>query len=177
MTRASPIASSAILVVAIALSSPGFTHEGSDHAQTKAETAFGRPGEAARVTRTVKVEGYEFEFAPSDLSFKTGETVKFVFVNTGHEPHEMTIGDAAYQKEHRAMMAMLAKEAKARGETVDHAMHGKDHMHGAEGNVAEANPGETKELIWQFTKPGVFELDCNIPGHAELGMTGTIKVE
>jgi uncharacterized cupredoxin-like copper-binding protein len=141
------------------------------------ETAFGKKGDAAKVTRTIKVEGFEFEFAPADLTLKTGETVKFVFINTGHEPHELSIGDAAYQAEHRAMMSKMAKEAKARGETADHGVHGDDHMHGAEGNVVEAKPGETKELIWQFSKPGTFELACNIPGHTELGMTGTIKVE
>jgi hypothetical protein len=37
-------------------------------------------------------------------------------------------------------------------------------------------PGETKELVWQFTKPGSFEFACNIPGHAEAGMAGTITV-
>jgi uncharacterized cupredoxin-like copper-binding protein len=166
------------LLAAVGLSGAAISHEGqSDGATKAAEAAFGRPGQATKVTRTIKVEGYEFEFAPAALIFKAGETVKFVFVNTGHEPHELSIGDAAYQSEHRAMMAKAAKEAKARGETVDHATHADDHMHGAEGNVVEAKPGETKELIWQFSKPGTFELACNIPGHTELGMTGTIKVE
>jgi uncharacterized cupredoxin-like copper-binding protein len=160
---------------AIALATAAVAHESSQR-EASLDTAFGRPGQLANVTRTVKVEGYEFEFAPADLTFKVGETVRFEFVNTGNEPHEMTIGDAAYQAEHRAMMSKMAKEAKARGEKVQHAHAGAD-MHGAQGNVAEANPGEKREIIWQFTKPGTFEIGCNIPGHSELGMTGTIKVD
>lgn len=131
------------------------------------DTNFGRPGNAAAVTRTIKVEGYEFEFSPSALDVKLGETVKFVFANTGTQAHELTIGDAAFQTQHRQMMAKPGH---------NHAEGHEHGMHGATGNVVSAKPGETRELIWQFTKAGRFELDCNLPGHADLGMTAVIEV-
>lgn len=136
-------------------------------AAESSDTNFGRPGDAGAVTRTIKVEGHEFEFTPSTLDVKAGETIKFVFSNTGTQAHEFTIGDAAFQAQHREMMAKPGH---------DH-MEGHAHgMHGATGNVVSAQPGETRELIWQFTKAGTFELDCNVPGHADLGMTAVIDV-
>ena len=49
------------------------------------------------------------------------------------------------------------------------------HQHD-EGDVVDAKPGETKELIWRFTKRGKFQFACNYVGHAEAGMIGTINV-
>jgi uncharacterized cupredoxin-like copper-binding protein len=48
--------------------------------------------------------------------------------------------------------------------------------HGDEANAIMLKPGQRKELIWKFSTPGKLEFDCNIPGHAESGMTGTIDV-
>ena len=49
-------------------------------------------------------------------------------------------------------------------------------MHVATGNTVVVSPGETKEIVWTFTKPGTFEFSCNFVGHAEVGMQGTISV-
>ena len=45
-----------------------------------------------------------------------------------------------------------------------------------EANSVDIKPGETKALIWQFTKPGDFLFGCDIPGHFQAGMSGIIKV-
>ena len=37
-------------------------------------------------------------------------------------------------------------------------------------------PGESKELVWTFTKAGSLEFACNLPGHYEVGMMGKISV-
>ena len=134
-----------------------------------ADTAYGHRGDARKAAKTVRIEASEIRFNVGELSFKSGETVKFVLVNKGEQDHELTIGDAAMQMEHRKMMQEMA------------AMPNMDmtkmpgHKHNVESTIV-AKPGETKELVWQFTRPGVFEFACNIPGHAEVGMTGKIVV-
>ncbi|HEX7124296.1 MAG TPA: hypothetical protein VF406_00785 [Thermodesulfobacteriota bacterium] len=37
-------------------------------------------------------------------------------------------------------------------------------------------PGETKELLWRFAEREDIEFACNLPGHAEAGMRGDVKV-
>lgn len=131
--------------------------------------AYGQPGDPKKAGRTVRIEASEIKFDVAQLTFKAGETVKFVLVNKGEQDHELTIGDAAMQLEHRKMMQQMA------------AMPNMDmskmpgHKHAAQSMVS-VKPGETKELVWQFTKPGSFEFACNFPGHAEVGMAGTITV-
>lgn len=131
---------------------------------------FGEPGDPKAVTRTVTITATEIDFDVHDLTFKTGETVKFVLVNKGQQNHELMIGDAASEAAHRKMMEEMPGMDH---EAMEHAMGG--HMD-VEGNAIDAHPGETKSLVWHFTKPGQKEFACNYPGHAELGMAGTITV-
>lgn len=128
--------------------------------QRAIETPWGSPGDPSRVTRTVTIVGTEIKFNVTRLSFRKGDTVRFVFVNKGEQPHEFMIADAAEQAEHRKMMAEMSGTS----------------MPAAEANVVDAKPGETKELIWRFTKRGKFQFACNYVGHAEAGMVGTIIV-
>lgn len=133
------------------------------------QVAYGQPGDSKKVSRTVRIEASEIKYNVAQLTFKAGETVNFVLVNKGEQDHELTIGDAAMQLEHRKMMQDMA------------AMPNMDmskmpgHKHAAKSMIT-VKPGETKELVWQFTKPGSFEFACNFPGHAEVGMAGTIAV-
>jgi uncharacterized cupredoxin-like copper-binding protein len=131
--------------------------------QTNA-TPWGAPGDPSKVTRTVTIIATEIKFNVSQLTFRQGDTVKFVFVNKGVQPHELMIADHAEQVEHRRLMAEMAGMTMPAG------------SHPAEGNVVDAKPGETKVLIWSFTKKGKFEFGCNYVGHAESGMIGTITV-
>ena len=43
-------------------------------------------------------------------------------------------------------------------------------------NAIVVKPGETKELTWRFTRAGKLEFDCNVPGHYEADMAGTISL-
>jgi uncharacterized cupredoxin-like copper-binding protein len=36
-------------------------------------------------------------------------------------------------------------------------------------------PGQTKELVWKFTKATELDFACNMPGHYEAGMVGTFE--
>lgn len=133
------------------------------------DTPYGRPGDPKKATRTVTIEATEIAFNTQALTFKTGETVKFVLVNKGEQNHELTIGDAAMQHEHREMMAAMPGMSHAE---MDKSMPG----HAMHGNSVDTKPGETRTIVWQFTKPGTFEFACNYPGHAEVGMEGKITV-
>lgn len=142
----------AILAGALAWG-PAFAHDVDETA------AFGEPGKAARVTRTIDIEAGEMYFTPDRLEVKLGETIKFVIVDRGRKSHEFVLGDLAFQQAHAREMA---------------AMPGMDM---AEPNEAALDPGQTRTVIWHFTKPGDFIFACAYPGHAEAGMEGEIFVK
>jgi len=123
--------------------------------------AFGEPGAAAKVDRVIAITMHDMSFEPSSIVVKRGETIRFAVVNAGPVDHDFTLGDAKAEAEHRAEMLEMA----AKGMT-----------HGDEANAIMLKPGQSKQLIWKFTKPGRLEFDCNIPGHWESGMRGTIEV-
>ena len=125
----------------------------------------GHLGNAKKATRTVKLELTEYSFSATELSVKSGETVKFVVTNTGRLKHELTIGTKAEQAEHRTEMEAMSD------------MKHDENTHAMPENSIHVAPGETRELVWTFTKPGNLEFACNYPGHADLGMEGKITVQ
>lgn len=134
---------------------PAINHaEGDSH-----ETDAGRPGESGNVTRTIEVTmGDNMRFTPGKLSFKAGETVRFVVRNNGNITHEMVIGSVDELVEHAAMMRTMPA------------------MKHIDPNMISLAPGQQGELIWQFTRQGEFDFACLVPGHLEAGMTGKIAV-
>jgi len=157
------IAASAIVLTVPALASDvGMEAEGMGHHKMEA-TVFGKPGDPKKVSRTVTIEATEIAFNVHELKFKKGETVRFIFTNKGEQPHEFMIAEAAEQAEHRKMMTAMAGMDMSK-------------MHHNDGNTVSTEPGETKELVWTFTKAGTAEFSCNYPGHAEVGMQGKIAV-
>ena len=50
---------------------------------------------------------------------------------------------------------------------------GATHAHGEAGHIL---PGETDSLEITFDRPGDYIFDCSLPGHADAGMKGTVKV-
>ena len=148
----------------------------------------GRTGDKAKVTRTVKIEMTEYSYSQQKLEFKAGETVKFILSNKGKLKHEMTIGTAEDQAAHRKAMQDMSDTAHAghgnHGGHGEHAAHGAHGAHGHHGmdhdmpsGAVHVGPGETKELVWQFTTAGSLQFACNYPGHSDLGMEGTIVVQ
>lgn len=155
------------LVIASALlaAAPAIANEGAEHHHSEAEAAaFGKPGDAKKVDRTITITATEIEFDVKDVTVKAGETVRFVLINKGEQPHELSIGSTDEMAEHRQMM-------------VDMAGMDMSQMHHGGGNSISTEPGETKELIWQFGKAGPYEFSCNYPGHSEIGMTGPLMVK
>jgi len=124
------------------------------------EALIGRPGERAKVTRTIRVSMADtMRFEPADMTFRAGETVRFAVSNQGKIRHEMVLGTLDELQEHLAMMRK------------------NPNMHHQDANMISLAPGESGEMIWQFTRPGNFDFACLIPGHMEAGMTGKITVK
>jgi uncharacterized cupredoxin-like copper-binding protein len=123
---------------------------------------FGAPGHAGKATRTIAIGIGDMTFDTTEIAVHPGETVRFVLTNTSTIDHEFTLGDAATQRDHRQEMA----EALRRGEVMEH----------DDPNMVTVKPGKTRELTWRFASAGKLEFDCNIPGHYESGMKGTIIV-
>lgn len=122
-------------------------------------TAYGAPGSAAQVSRTIEVQAADsMRYLPAAITVRRGETIKFVVKNTGKLPHELVLGDIQSLKEHAEMMR--------RHPDMEH----------DDPNMVKVAPGSTGTLIWKFTQAGRVEFACLIPGHYEAGMKGSIQV-
>ena len=123
------------------------------------ETAFGRPGISQQVSRTVEVTMSDtMRFAPNAIHVKRGATIRIRVRNDGKTEHELVIGKLKELQEHAALMRRYPN------------------MHHADANMVNVAPGQTKELVWQFTRAGRFHYGCLEPGHFEAGMRGRINV-
>jgi uncharacterized cupredoxin-like copper-binding protein len=150
------IAASAVVTL---LLGPG----ASAHEQVK-ETAYGRPGDAKKKARVVKVimrdEGKaKMEFVPNRIEVKRGEQVRFELINEGHFDHEFVLDTHEGNRKH-------AEE-----------MRKNPDMEHDDPNAKRLAPGLTGDMLWHFTRAGTFEFSCLIPGHLDAGMTGTVVVK
>ncbi len=118
----------------------------------------GKPGDANKVSRTVKLTQMDNMFLPAEVKVMEGETIRFVIKNGGNHTHEMLLGS----------MAELKQVAEMRRKYPD-----RKH---SEAYLMQLEPGEQKELVWQFTQAGTVDFACPLPGHFKK-MHGTIIVE
>ncbi len=132
------------------------THNHGAHDQGGATA--GRPGDPNKIGRTIKITAQDIKYDQSEILVKAGETVKFVVTNAGKLKHEFIIGSSDEQRQHAEMMKQ---------------MPGMVHE---DANTLTLEPGETKSLVWQFTKTGALEIACHVPGHYEAGMRGKVTV-
>ena len=126
--------------------------------------AFGAPGKAAAVDRTIRIMARDVSFDVPSVTVKAGETVRFIVTNEGAADHDFTLGDAATQAAHRKEMFEMA------GMDMSQAHHD-------DANAVFLKSGEAKELVWRFGRAGRIEFACNVPGHYEAGMKGAIVVQ
>lgn len=125
--------------------------------------AIGKPGEAAKVKRTVTITMLETDdgemlFKPAVLKVKEGETVRLKFVNKGEADHEFVMDAHDAIMEHKELMAKFPE------------------MEHDDPNAIRLAPGAKGEIIWTFARAGDFSFACLIPGHYESGMKGEITV-
>ncbi|HJQ64157.1 MAG TPA: cupredoxin family protein [Burkholderiales bacterium] len=158
-----------VFVVAVALSVLSmavFAHGETVHsrkfspAQLAEEKTFGKAGDPKKITRTITFRmSDEMRFDPSHITVKQGETIRFIARNNGKLMHEMVFGTVQELKAHADQMKKFP---------------GMEHD---EPYMTHVAPGKSGEIIWQFTKPGVFDFACLIAGHYDAGMTGQITVK
>lgn len=134
------------------------TPQAHDSTHEHGDSAAGRPGDPKKISRTIKVTALDIKYDKPKMRIKAGETIRFLVTNTGKLRHEFMLGDAAEQKEHAEMMKQMP-----------------DMVH-EDANTLTLEPGETKSLVWQFTKAGELEVACHIPGHYEAGMKSSVRV-
>ena len=146
----------------------------------------GQPAAAASATRTVNIEMTDLAFSPKTLEVKAGETVRFVLINKGQLLHEFNLGDAAMHAEHQKEMLKMQQSGAMTTTGMHHA--GMDHGAMVQGSMPMAGmthddpnsvlvePGKTAELTWTFSGTRDLEFACNVPGHYQAGMVGTLKV-
>ena len=136
--------------------SPNATHAHQHDADAISDA--GQPGKPSAVSRTIRVTMLDtMRYDPSSISVKEGETIRFVVTNSGKLRHEFGIGTHQEQLEHDEMMKAMP-----------------DMVHD-DPNVVTLEPGQTRELVWQFTKSGTFEIACHIPGHYPAGMKMSVR--
>jgi len=122
--------------------------------------AIGHMGDPAHVSRTVNVDMNDtFRFAPAMLKVRAGETLHLVFHNSGAVLHEWILGTAHEIEEHAELMRRFPN------------------MEHDEPQQVRVPPGESRELVWRFERPGTLEFACLQPGHYEAGMKGLVEVK
>ncbi|MDB5885542.1 MAG: blue (type 1) copper domain protein [Polaromonas sp.] len=130
-----------------------------NHAGGHDNQAIGKPGMAAKVTRTVSIDMKDdMRFHASDITAKQGETIRFLVKNSGQLKHEMVLGTAKELKDHYEVMKKHPE------------------MEHADANMATVAPGKTGEIIWHFTRAGKVDFACLQPGHYDAGMKGLVNV-
>jgi uncharacterized cupredoxin-like copper-binding protein len=135
------------------------TFAAGSHAGGHGTQAIGKPGVAAKATRTITIDMTDaMRFTPSTVKVRRGETIRFVVSNSGQLKHEFNLGTEADLKAHYAQMLKFPE------------------MEHDEPNLVSLAPGKTGEVIWQFTKAGTVHFACLHPGHYEAGMKGTVAV-
>lgn len=121
------------------------------------------PGAGGDV-RTIEIDMTDNAFEPDTLDVADGDTVRFVFTNTGTVTHDAFIGDTAEQADHETEMRDADDS------------HGGGHGDDETGDAIAVEPGETGELTHTFDESGTLEIGCHEPGHYEDGMKMTVDV-
>lgn len=100
----------------------------------------------------------EMYFKPTDLTFEAGKAYKLTMINVGEKKHEFAAEDfsrgAAFRK---------AEDADAEVKVPFF-------------REIELFPGQSVELLFVAVMPGTYDMFCEIEGHREAGMEGTITV-
>lgn len=105
--------------------------------------------------------GDNFKFSPSTLTVKAGQPVMLTFKNTGSVEHGFAILKAGADLEH---MLEEAHDEEAMHEELMFEMHDL------------AGGASATETFTAPTEPGDYTFACLVPGHAEAGEVGTLKV-
>jgi uncharacterized cupredoxin-like copper-binding protein len=107
---------------------------------------------------TITIELTEFAFTPKDLTLEAGKPYVLEVVNSGTVKHEFTAEDFF-----RTVATRKAETAESEVKVPFF-------------TEIEVFPGKTAEIFLIPLVPGTYDLVCEIEGHYEAGMFGTITV-
>ena len=127
--------------------------------RAKEQMPWGMAGSAKSAARAIEVRMTDkMRFTPDRIQVKQGETIRFMVRNEGKMLHEMVLGTREALNEHAALMERFpAMEHEA-------------------AYMTHVKPGESGRIVWNFNRPGEFQLACLVAGHYQAGMVGTITV-
>ncbi len=168
----------ATLALTISVGAPATAKPGRGHGQ---ESAIGEPGNASQASRTITMKMTDNRFTPGKVSVRKGETIRFKVKNSGNFVHEFNIGTAAMHIDHQKEMMMMFDHGALEVDKIHRgkmamAMPNGATMQHDDPNSVLLEPGETAEVIWEFSTDAELEFACNLPGHYESGMMGHIRV-
>ena len=172
------LAAAAVVATPVAAFAAG-SHDGGHGAAPT-----GTPGKASAASRTIEVTLHDNYYEPETIEVKAGETVRFRIRNAGEFVHEFNIGTAEMHASHQDEMMMMMEHgvlmpdhvdmaaAKAMQASMGHGMHD-------EPNSVLLEPGKSGEIVWTFPKDAdvAIEFACNVPGHYQSGMVGSVAIE
>ena len=122
----------------------------------------GKAAEPATATRTVEIRQLDTrKFDPPMVDAKAGETITFKITNTATSLHEFFLGDKKAQEAHEQEMAAMGDAEMKMSDTEARLF---------------LEPGETKEITWNFPAMAEVPFGCHMPGHFQGGMQGVVKV-
>lgn len=173
------IVNSIAAAIAISMSGVAFAgagHDGGDHHAP----AIGEQGKAEKASRTVVVTMRDNYYEPEQVSVREGETIRFKLNNQGSLVHEFNIGTPAMHQAHQKEMLTMVQHGVIQGGTLNREMMSMDMGNGKTMKQDDPNsvllvPGESAEIIWTFSRTTELEFACNVPGHYQSGMAGTIE--
>ncbi|CAB3888383.1 cupredoxin domain-containing protein [Achromobacter denitrificans] len=159
LLRTSQAAVLALTISAGAAYAAGGHGDHAGHAMPAASAPIGKPGDPARVTRSIDVDMTDaMRFTPARIEVKAGETVRLNVRNSGRIRHELVLGTDADLKAHYGMMM---KDPGMRHE---------------EANAVSLEGGKNGQIVWRFDKAGTVSFGCLEPGHYTAGMKGSVSV-
>lgn len=164
-----------VSLVALILAAPAFAHPGGHGADTAspdargsrvraappaAQMAHGRAGDAAKASRTVAIELTPAgSCSPASIPVKQGETLRLVAKNAARSEQHLALGTAGDLKSYAEMVQKHPQ------------------MQASQASRIVVGPGESRELVWQFTKPGEFQLSCGVPARFDAASAGRVIVK
>ncbi len=142
-------------VAAVALAGCGNTASGD--AQTPRTPGPSPTSSTTAADGQLTVRATEFAFAPMDVTAKAGK-LKLTLVNDGKIAHEIVVLKTDQTAGSLALSGARVAETTSVGE------------------VSETPAGATKSSMLNL-RPGKYVFVCNIPGHYQSGMRGTLTVQ
>ena len=142
----------------------------------------GSKGKLSEVDRTIQVKMFDNYYEPKSFNIKKGETIKFEVVNAGNLVHEFNIANAMMHKKHQPEMERMVENEILLADKIDRekmkkmAKMDKAMGHSHSNSVLLA-PNEKGDLVWKFDNAMNIEIACNVPGHYQIGMVASVKLD